>query len=124
MIVQRASTRIEGNIVDCANGISGIGVFGSDGTVVPGNRRGDNAGDGILVGSAVPTSTTVVEGQHREPQRRRRHRRRTPRRTTITRNTANVNADLGIEAVPGVTDGGGNKANGQRQPGAVRGRQL
>jgi parallel beta-helix repeat protein len=32
--------------------------------------------------------------------------------TTITRNTANENADLGIEAVAGVSDGGGNRARG------------
>ena len=37
--------------------------------------------------------------------------------TTITRNTANANGDLGIEAVPGVKDGGGNVAhhNGDRR---------
>ncbi len=36
--------------------------------------------------------------------------------TTLTRNLALHNADLGIEAVPGVTDGGGNRAraNGNR----------
>jgi hypothetical protein len=32
--------------------------------------------------------------------------------TTIARNTANENGDLGIEAVAGVTDGGGNRASG------------
>jgi parallel beta-helix repeat protein len=32
--------------------------------------------------------------------------------TTVTRNTANDNRDLGIEAVPGVIDGGGNRASG------------
>jgi parallel beta-helix repeat protein len=32
--------------------------------------------------------------------------------TTLTKNTANHNHDLGIEAVPGVTDGGGNRASG------------
>jgi parallel beta-helix repeat protein len=32
--------------------------------------------------------------------------------TTLIKNTANYNADLGIEAIPGVTDGGGNKARG------------
>jgi hypothetical protein len=32
--------------------------------------------------------------------------------TAIARNTANENADLGIEAVAGVTDGGGNRASG------------
>ena len=36
--------------------------------------------------------------------------------TTLTRNTANRNHDLGIEAVPGVTDGGGNKASGNGNP--------
>jgi parallel beta-helix repeat protein len=32
--------------------------------------------------------------------------------TTITGNIANSNVDLGIEAVPGTTDGGGNQASG------------
>lgn len=36
--------------------------------------------------------------------------------TSLTRNTANHNHDLGIEAVPGVTDGGGNKAGGNGNP--------
>jgi parallel beta-helix repeat protein len=36
--------------------------------------------------------------------------------TTITRNTANVNGDLGIEAAPGVTDGGGNRARNNGDP--------
>jgi parallel beta-helix repeat protein len=36
--------------------------------------------------------------------------------TTVTRNTANDNLDLGIEAVPGVIDGGGNTANGNGNP--------
>jgi parallel beta-helix repeat protein len=36
--------------------------------------------------------------------------------TTLTKNTANHNDDLGIEAVPGATDGGGNKARGNGNP--------
>jgi hypothetical protein len=36
--------------------------------------------------------------------------------TTLTKNTANHNDDLGIEALPGVTDGGGNKASGNGNP--------
>ena len=36
--------------------------------------------------------------------------------TTVTENTANDNADLGIEAVPGTTDGGGNRASGNGNP--------
>jgi parallel beta-helix repeat protein len=36
--------------------------------------------------------------------------------TTVTRNIANRNHDLGIEAVPGVIDGGGNHAAGNGNP--------
>jgi large repetitive protein len=36
--------------------------------------------------------------------------------TTVTRNIANHNHDLGIEAVPGVIDGGGNHAAGNGNP--------
>jgi hypothetical protein len=34
----------------------------------------------------------------------------------VTANVANDNADLGIEAVPGVKDGGGNQASGNGNP--------
>jgi len=37
-------------------------------------------------------------------------------RTTLVRNVATKNGDLGIEAVPGVTDGGGNRASGNGNP--------
>jgi hypothetical protein len=36
--------------------------------------------------------------------------------TTLTRNVANHNRDLGIEAAPRVIDGGGNKAKGNGNP--------
>jgi parallel beta-helix repeat protein len=36
--------------------------------------------------------------------------------TTLRRNLANRNGDLGIEAVPGVIDGGGNRASGNGNP--------
>jgi hypothetical protein len=36
--------------------------------------------------------------------------------TTVTSNVANDNTDLGIEAVAGVTDGGGNRARGNGNP--------
>jgi hypothetical protein len=36
--------------------------------------------------------------------------------TTVTTNVANDNEDLGIEAVEGVTDGGGNRASGNGNP--------
>ena len=36
--------------------------------------------------------------------------------TTVTRSIANRNRDLGIEAVPGIIDGGGNRATGNGNP--------
>jgi len=36
--------------------------------------------------------------------------------TTVTRNIANDNHNLGISAVPGVIDGGGNQAAGNGDP--------
>jgi hypothetical protein len=59
------------------------------GTLVTANITTDNGDDGIDVESPA---------------------------TTITANVANDNADLGIEAVPGVGDGGGNRAIGNGNP--------
>jgi parallel beta-helix repeat protein len=67
----------------------GIRVAFSRDTILEGNLSRRNGDDGIDVDS-VPT--------------------------TVTRNTANRNGDLGIEAVPGVIDGGGNKAHGNGNP--------
>lgn len=44
--------------------------------------------------------------------------------TTVTRNTANYNLDLGIESVPGVIDGGSNRATGNGNPDQVSERSL
>jgi len=57
--------------------------------VLKGNTASENGDDGIRVDAAE---------------------------TTLTRNTANFNHDLGIEAVPGVIDGGGNRARGNGNP--------
>jgi hypothetical protein len=40
-------------------------------------------------------------------------------RRKLARNEARRNADLGIEAIRGVIDGGGNKASGKRRPAPV-----
>jgi parallel beta-helix repeat protein len=78
-----------------AAGVDGISV-GTDGektdvthTLIQGNRASAAGDDGLDVESAA---------------------------TKLTRNTANRNHDLGIEAVHGVTDGGGNKASGNGNP--------
>lgn len=58
-------------------------------TLLMGNTANENGDDGIRVDAAG---------------------------TTLTRNTANFNQELGIEAVPGVIDGGGNRARGNGNP--------
>jgi parallel beta-helix repeat protein len=85
----------------------------SRGTVVSGNFVNSKHSDGILVDNGA-TGTLLV-------------RNRAIRNgddgidvdapaTTVTRNIANHNHDLGIEAVPGVIDGGGNHAAGNGNP--------
>jgi parallel beta-helix repeat protein len=69
-----------------ANTFDGIHVAsGAINTVLLGNNSSSNFEDGIQVESSA---------------------------TTLTRNVANFNTAFGILAVPGVTDGGGNRAKG------------
>jgi hypothetical protein len=68
---------------------AGLQLPGAGGTVVLGNLTYGNGDDGIDVRSAA---------------------------TTITDNRADRNADLGIEATAGVTDGGRNHATGNGNP--------
>jgi parallel beta-helix repeat protein len=83
------------NNVAANNDIDGIFVpAGNRDTLIVGNRAVFNGDDGIDVNSSA---------------------------TTITRNTANENgvfppSGFGIEAVPGVTDGGGNRAKNNGDP--------
>ena len=98
---------------DLSGNGTGIQVSGQGATTVSRNSIEDSAGDGIQVSSAA-TGVTIE--------------RNTSSRNgddgidvdtanaVITKNTANFNADLGIEAVPGVTDGGGNRARGNGNP--------
>jgi hypothetical protein len=85
---------VSGNLV-VANTVSGQRADGilvapvAHDTTLLGNTARRNAGDGINVLSPF---------------------------TTITRNTADRNGSLGIEAVPGATDGGGNRAHGNTNP--------
>jgi parallel beta-helix repeat protein len=81
----------------------------SDRNVFSDNVANDNLGDGILVdagatGTLLERNTANGNGDDGidvdAPG------------TSVTRNTANDNRDLGIEAVPGVIDGGGNRASG------------
>jgi parallel beta-helix repeat protein len=105
--------RILGNTI-ANTGLGGITVDGSARyTEVAGNRVTGAAADGIRLGSS--TRDTLVA-------------RNVAKRNgddgidsdtasaTLTGNVANFNFDLGIEAVAGVTDGGGNRAQGNGNP--------
>jgi hypothetical protein len=95
ILVAGNGNTVAGNFVDrsvggcetCAG--YGIGVLSGDGNVVKANIASRSATDGINVAAAG---------------------------TTIALNLAIRNADLGIEAVPGVRDGGGNRASGNGNP--------
>jgi parallel beta-helix repeat protein len=107
MVVTGTSNRVVQNTV--TNSGVGIALGQAFQTELVKNDVLDSTGDGISVGSVA--HDTLLD-------------RNTANRngddgidvestsTTLTKNTANDNRDLGIEAVPGVTDGGGNKARG------------
>jgi parallel beta-helix repeat protein len=72
------------------------------GTVVEGNEANHN---GAIPPGCVPDCPLLDDGIHVDAPV-----------TVLARNTANNNHDLGIQAVPGVTDGGGNRARGNGNP--------
>jgi parallel beta-helix repeat protein len=106
-----AESTITGNVVSNSN--NGVLVHGASRAAVLNNRVRNAVSDGILV--AEQSTEILVEGN-------------TARRsgddgidvesadTTLATNKASRNADLGIEAVEGVLDGGGNRAFGNGNP--------
>jgi parallel beta-helix repeat protein len=88
-LLEAGNTRVENNRA-LRNRLGGIGV--DEGTASPNlvehNVANDNGGDGIDVGEE----------------------------NVVARNTANRNADLGIDAEVGVIDGGGNRARDNGNP--------
>jgi hypothetical protein len=88
-------TVIRGNVVHAA-GTDGIAV----GT--------EPEADGTITGTLLERNVTSGSGDDGIDVRRAE--------TTLTRNLALRNGDLGIEAVAGVTDGGGNHAAGNGNP--------
>ena len=109
----------DGNLVE-KNSVSATDAFGiavfstsTDNRVEKNSVLGTRLGDGIVVAadsSGTRITKNVANGNADDgidvddPA------------TTVTENTANDNADLGIEAVPGTTDGGGNRASGNGNP--------
>ena len=76
-----------------------------------------NGGDGIFIDGAIPfgTSRYIVERNVARQNEDDGIDTEYPA-TELVRNTVSANGDLGIEAVPGVTDGGGNRAFGNGNP--------
>jgi parallel beta-helix repeat protein len=99
------------------NNCSGIALFGSDRNKIKGNLTAIDDLDGIFVNAT--SDDTVVErnvavfgpGAGNDDGIDVNNAS-----ASITENTANENGDLGIEAVVGVTDGGGNRASGNGDP--------
>ena len=79
------------------------------------NRIVGSTEDGISLSGAGTTGTTVIERNVSNGNGDDGIDVDTAK-AVISQNSANDNADLGIEAVPGVTDGGGNKARGNGDP--------
>jgi parallel beta-helix repeat protein len=95
---------------------AGIGInvgFESANTHLEENSVSENTGDGIFVDSA--TADTFIEGNR---AKRNGDDGIDVENTSvaITDNIANRNVDLGIEALPGAGDGGGNRAANNGNP--------
>jgi parallel beta-helix repeat protein len=106
--------RIVKNVVVVNSDLGIIVVNGVRDTVVRGNRASRNGGIGIGLIEGATRGTVIA----RNAANRNGAAGITVEHpaTTLTRNTANRNHDLGIDAVPGVTDGGGNRARGNANP--------
>jgi parallel beta-helix repeat protein len=85
--IESRNTLVEKNVI-LRSGVDGIGLLDDEGNEVRKNFVSQSGDDGI-----------DVQGP-----------------STLIRNTASNNGDLGIEAVEGVIDGGGNRASGNGNP--------
>ncbi|MEU6724807.1 right-handed parallel beta-helix repeat-containing protein [Nonomuraea wenchangensis] len=114
------NARIERNAA-LRNVLNGILLSGtSRGTVLYRNSVVNNGGDGILVRASV--TGTHIDNNDVNGNGTRIVREdgidvdATDAATVIRNNRARNNGDYGIEATPGVTDGGGNRASGNGNP--------
>ena len=105
------ANQVEGNTV-LDNSDYGIGLTSVSGNIISANEASGNL-DGIFVDGA--TMNTLLKKNRTHGNTDDGIDVDSPS-TTITRNTADNNSDLGIEAVAGVTDGGGNKAKNNGNP--------
>jgi parallel beta-helix repeat protein len=94
-----------------------LGTFGGVGNVVRSNHIHGAGKDGVHVFAKVGKKPkhTLLKRNHVFGAKDDGLDANAPT-TKLTRNEARRNGDLGIEAVPGVIDGGGNKASGNGDP--------
>jgi parallel beta-helix repeat protein len=115
---QRGATHIRGNEVS-RNSVVGISMSESVNARIEENLVvGNGNGGGIVAGSAdldPPGGATLIAG-NRASRNDADGIYAYGRLTTVERNVGNDNADLGIDAVGGVIDGGGNRAFGNGNP--------
>ena len=109
-------TRVERNSV--SHNSRGIVLWGHGQNTVAGNAVTASVGDGILVefGSDDPARPHNVLNDNVVARNGDDGIDVEDPRTVVSANTAKHNSDLGIEAVPGVTDGGGNRAFSNGNP--------
>ena len=103
-----------GKLGSDGNNLNGIALYsGSDRNTLRENTAANNGLDGILI--AVSATNNLIKGNVASANLDDGVEA-DDSSTTITANTANVNGDLGIEAVPGVIDKGRNTASGNTNP--------
>jgi parallel beta-helix repeat protein len=117
------NARVDDNTVSSAFNSSGIVLVGGSGNSIEQNTTSETAYSGIFVGGG--SVGTVVKGNLATGAGFSPYGGGDPESdgirvedpgTIVADNRANRNADLGIEAVPGVIDGGGNTAFGNGNP--------
>jgi parallel beta-helix repeat protein len=129
VFVGASNSLIQGNVVSdhSGHGIQvafGVGSRISGNTVLRNGRGGLFVGAGIFVdpdasGTLIVGNTASHNGGPGKPfliEGRDDGVRVESPSTTLTRNAANGNFDLGLDAASGVTDGGGNRASGNGNP--------
>jgi large repetitive protein len=92
-----------------------LGDFGGVGNVVRGNRIHGAGNDGVHVFGKKKPKHTLLKRNHVFGSKDDGIEADAPT-TKLTRNEARRNGELGIAAVPGVIDGGGNRASGNGDP--------
>jgi hypothetical protein len=92
---------------------NGIWIESGTANLVKWNEVVGTAKDGVLIGALTRGTVVDTNWSHQNADDGIDVNNAT---TTITANTTNNNGDLGIEAVAGVSDGGGNHATGNGNP--------